>query len=106
VWEDRAEVAGGDLVYAVQQAGAQAVLIPFDPALEEDPADLLARIDGLVVEAREDADGDAWPATLRARAEAAGIPVLRAVVAQGNGDGSTRSVADAGVAPFVESLRR
>src|SRR4051794_34981833 len=105
VWEDRADVTGGDLVYAVQSAGAQALLIPADPALADDPAELLERIDGLVVEAREDQPGgDGWPEALRARVEAAGVPVLRAVPAPG--DGATRSIAGADVRAFVESLGR
>jgi hypothetical protein len=103
VWDDLAEVAGGDLVHAVQEAGAQAVLIPADSAVEDDPAAMLERIDGLVVEAREDAGDEGWPAALRAGAEAAGIPVLR-VIASG-GDGTPRSLAGSGVRPFVESLR-
>jgi hypothetical protein len=105
VWEDRADVTGGDLVSAVQSAGAQALLIPADPALAEDPSELLERIDGLVVEAREDdCGGDGWPEALRARVEAAGIPVFRAVTSGGNG--SPRSVADSAVRGFVESLGR
>jgi putative glutamine amidotransferase len=103
VWDRRADVTGGDLVYAVQRAGAQALLIPADPALVDDPGALLERIDGLVVEAREDADGDGWPESLRARVEAAGVPVLRAVMAAGNG--STRAIAGADLDEFVAKLR-
>jgi gamma-glutamyl-gamma-aminobutyrate hydrolase PuuD len=91
-WDDDAEYLGAEAVRAIQRAGAQVLLIPRDPGLIDEPADMLKRLDGLVVELPGAAapppavDGPLFTETLGAHAERRGVPVLRIVhPAEANG---------------------
>jgi putative glutamine amidotransferase len=56
VWDQEAMLLPRSYVDAVQRAGAIAVMLPPDPALAEDPSQLLALIDGLMLAGGADID--------------------------------------------------
>ena len=59
VWETRAVLLSREYVAAVQRAGGLALLLPPDPALEQDPDEVLDLLDGLIL----GGGGDIDPAT-------------------------------------------
>jgi putative glutamine amidotransferase len=56
IWERRAALLAYDYLTAIQRAGAVAVMVPPDPALTEDPDELLDRLDGLIFAGGADID--------------------------------------------------
>jgi putative glutamine amidotransferase len=56
VWDQEAMLLPRSYVDSVQRAGAIAVMLPADPALVEDPSQLLALIDGLMLAGGADID--------------------------------------------------
>jgi putative glutamine amidotransferase len=68
VWDQRAALLPFHYITAIQAAGGLAIMIPPDPALIEDPDDMLDRIDGLILAGGADIDpsnygADAHPKT-------------------------------------------
>jgi putative glutamine amidotransferase len=55
-WEQRAALLSFSYIAAIQRAGALALMIAPDPALVEDPDEVLDRIDGLVLAGGADVD--------------------------------------------------
>jgi putative glutamine amidotransferase len=60
VWEQRAALLPFSYITAIQRAGALAVMIAPDPALVEDPDQMLERIDGLILAGGADIDPSAY----------------------------------------------
>lgn len=56
VWSQPAALLPLAYIRAIQRAGALAVMIPPDPALIENPGEMLARIDGLILAGGNDID--------------------------------------------------
>jgi putative glutamine amidotransferase len=56
VWDQEAALLPFSYVDAVQRAGGQAIIIPPDAAVAEDPDQLLDRIDGLILAGGHDVD--------------------------------------------------
>lgn len=56
VWEQSAALVSIGYITAIQRAGALAVMIPPDPALSENPDEMLDRIDGLILAGGADID--------------------------------------------------
>jgi putative glutamine amidotransferase len=56
VWNQRAALLPYGYVAAVQRAGAMALLIPPDPALIDEPDQVLDRVDGLILAGGNDVD--------------------------------------------------
>jgi putative glutamine amidotransferase len=56
VWDQQAMLLARNYVDAVQRAGGLAVMLPPDPVLVEDPSQVLALIDGLVLAGGADID--------------------------------------------------
>jgi putative glutamine amidotransferase len=71
VWDQEAALLPSAYVQAVQRAGGQAVLVPPDPELAQDPDQLLDRIDGLILAGGHDIDPSFYGA--QAHSETKGI---------------------------------
>jgi putative glutamine amidotransferase len=56
VWDQRAALTPFGYITAIQAAGGLAIMIPPDPALIEDPDEVLDRIDGLILAGGADID--------------------------------------------------
>jgi putative glutamine amidotransferase len=63
VWDQQAALLPRNYVEAVQAAGGLAVMLPPDPALVEDPAEVLELLDGLVLAGGADIDPAAYGAS-------------------------------------------
>jgi putative glutamine amidotransferase len=66
VWDQPAVLLSRSYIDAVQQAGGLAVLLPPDPKLVEDPAEVLERIDGLMLAGGADIDPGTYGMTAHA----------------------------------------
>ncbi|HUO69201.1 MAG TPA: gamma-glutamyl-gamma-aminobutyrate hydrolase family protein [Solirubrobacteraceae bacterium] len=62
VWDQPASLLPFSYISAIQQAGALAVMIPPDPALCEQPEEILDRIDGLILAGGADIDPSTYDA--------------------------------------------
>ncbi len=62
VWNQRAALLAYGYITAIQRAGGMAVMIPPDPALEQDPDQMLDMIDGLILAGGNDVDPAAYRA--------------------------------------------
>jgi putative glutamine amidotransferase len=62
VWEQRAALLSFGYIAAIQRAGALAIMIPPDPALVDDPDEMLDRLDGLILSGGADIDPSAYGA--------------------------------------------
>jgi putative glutamine amidotransferase len=62
VWQQRAALLPFSYITAVQRAGALAVMIAPDPALAQNPDEMLERIDGLILAGGADIDPSAYGA--------------------------------------------
>ena len=60
VWDQDAALLPLNYVHAIQRAGGVAVILPPDPALGEDPAPVLALIDGLLLAGGADIDPSSY----------------------------------------------
>jgi putative glutamine amidotransferase len=69
VWNVEAAVLSMAYVRAVRDAGGLTLLIPPDPLLVEDPDDLLARLDGLILAGGTDLDPAGYGADLDPRTD-------------------------------------
>ena len=109
-WDDAAEYLGAEVVRAIQRAGAQVLIVPRDPELIDRPAEILDRLDGLVVELPAAGsppswvDGPLFTETLGSHAERQGLPVLR-IAHSTDTDGGRDRTAEA-LTAFVAGLRR
>lgn len=56
VWDQRAALLPFGYIEAVQRAGGLALMVPPDPGVEEDPDEILDRIDGLILAGGNDID--------------------------------------------------
>jgi putative glutamine amidotransferase len=56
VWDQRAALTPFGYILAIQAAGGLAIMIPPDPALIEDPDEMLDRVDGLILAGGADID--------------------------------------------------
>ncbi len=56
MWNQRAALLGFGYITAIQAAGGLAIMIPPDPALIEEPDEMLDRIDGLILAGGADID--------------------------------------------------
>jgi putative glutamine amidotransferase len=56
VWDQRAALLPFSYITAIQAAGGLAIMIPPDPALIEDPDEMLDRLDGLILAGGADID--------------------------------------------------
>jgi len=60
VWDQRAALLPFHYITAIQAAGGLAIMIPPDPALIEDPDDMLDRVDGLILAGGADIDPSSY----------------------------------------------
>jgi putative glutamine amidotransferase len=62
VWSRPAVLLAYEYIVAIQKAGGLAVMIPPDPALEENPDEMLDKLDGLILAGGADIDPSAYGA--------------------------------------------
>ena len=62
VWEQRAALLPFGYITAIQRAGGLVIMIPPDPALIDDPDEMLDRIDGLILAGGADIDPSSYGA--------------------------------------------
>lgn len=90
-WTLDAALVGQGYVEGVRLAGGRALVLPPDPAWEDDPADAIDRIDGLLLAGGDDIDPSVWGETVRHPASAPPSPrrdsvepaLLRCAIEQG-----------------------
>jgi putative glutamine amidotransferase len=62
LWEARAALLSFSYITAIQRAGALAIMIPPDAELEENPDEMLDRLDGLILSGGADVDPSSYGA--------------------------------------------